>query len=91
MPIAAARERVMEQLDSQDWTVCRQVLQTRVIVAINSPNALDPALLRCGRLDLQLLVDLPNLESRLAILLLHNLECPLQNVNLAYWAAVTEG
>ena len=62
-----------------------------VIAATNRPNTLDPAILRAGRLDLQLLVDLPNLESRLAILQVHNQDRPLQDVNLAYWAAVTEG
>ena len=36
-------------------------------------------------------MDLPNLESRLAILQVHNLERPLQDVNLVYWAEVTEG
>ncbi len=62
-----------------------------VIAATNRPDAIDPALLRAGRLDLQLVVDLPDLESRLAILQVHNQERPLQNVNLADWAAVTEG
>ena len=62
-----------------------------VIGATNRPDALDPALLRAGRLDLQLLVDLPNLESRLAILKVHNQDRPLQDMDLAYWAAVTEG
>ncbi|GAX41479.1 cell division protein FtsH [Tolypothrix sp. NIES-4075] len=62
-----------------------------VIAATNRPDALDSAILRAGRLDLQLLVDLPNLESRLAILQVHNQDRPLQDVNLAYWAEVTEG
>lgn len=62
-----------------------------VIAATNRPDALDPAMLRAGRLDLQIKVDLPNLESRLGILQVHNLERPLQDVSLAYWAAVTEG
>ncbi|MDF5720746.1 MAG: AAA family ATPase [Rhizonema sp. PD37] len=62
-----------------------------LIAATNRLDAIDPAILRAGRLDLQLLVDLPNLESRLSILEVHNLERPLQDVNLAYWAEVTEG
>ncbi len=62
-----------------------------VIAATNRPDALDSAILRAGRLDLQLLVDLPNLESRLAILQVHNQDRPLQDVDLAYWAALTEG
>ncbi len=62
-----------------------------VIAATNRPDAIDPALLRAGRLDLQLVVDLPDLESRLAILQLQNQDRPLQDVNLADWAAMTEG
>jgi transitional endoplasmic reticulum ATPase len=62
-----------------------------VIAATNRPEVLDPAILRAGRLDLQLLVSLPNLESRLAILLIHNQDRPLQDVSLAHWATVTEG
>ncbi|MBD2773079.1 hypothetical protein [Iningainema tapete] len=34
---------------------------------------------------------MPNLESRLSIVQVHNLERPLEDVNLAHWAAVTEG
>jgi len=62
-----------------------------VIGATNRPDALDPALLRAGRLDLQLKVDLPNASSRLAILQVHNDERPLQDVDLGYWAEATEG
>ncbi|MDZ8189241.1 MAG: AAA family ATPase [Nostoc sp. ChiSLP02] len=62
-----------------------------VIAATNRPDALDPALLRAGRLDLQILVDLPNLESRWAILQVYNQDRPLEDVNLAYWATLTEG
>jgi transitional endoplasmic reticulum ATPase len=62
-----------------------------VIGATNRPDALDPALLRAGRLDLQLKVDLPNASSRLAILGVHNDERPLQDVDLGYWAEATEG
>ncbi|GAL94807.1 MAG: AAA family ATPase [Microcystis wesenbergii TW10] len=62
-----------------------------VIGATNRPDALDPALLRAGRLDLQLKVDLPNASSRLAILGVHNEERPLEDVDLGYWAEATEG
>jgi transitional endoplasmic reticulum ATPase len=62
-----------------------------VIGATNRPDALDPALLRAGRLDLQLKVDLPNSSSRLAILQVHNQERPLQDVDLGSWAEATEG
>ncbi len=61
------------------------------IAATNRRDALDPALLRAGRLDLQLLIDLPDAASRLAILGVHNQGRPLENVDLGYWAGVTEG
>ena len=67
---------------------CPNVL---LIGATNRPEALDPALLRSGRLDLQLKVDLPNQASRLAILEVHNSDRPLAGVDLAHWAAQTEG
>jgi transitional endoplasmic reticulum ATPase len=68
---------------------CPNVL---LIGATNRPEALDPALLRAGRLDLQLKVDLPDLPSRLAILQVHNHDRPLADtVYLAEWAAQTDG
>ncbi len=62
-----------------------------VIGATNRPDALDPALLRAGRLDLQMKVDLPDLASRLAILQVHSQGRPLQDVDLEYWAEMTKG
>lgn len=67
---------------------CSNVL---LIGATNRPEVLDPALLRAGRLDLQLKVDLPDQAGRLAILQVHNHNRPLSNVDLASWAAQTEG
>lgn len=61
-----------------------------VIGATNRPDALDPALLRAGRLDLQMKVDLPDLASRLAILQVHNQGRPLEDVDLNYWAEMTQ-
>ena len=42
-----------------------------VIAATNRPDVLDPALLRPGRFDRQVVVDLPTMEGRLAILQVH--------------------
>lgn len=42
-----------------------------VIAATNRPDVLDPALLRPGRFDRQITVDLPDLRGRLAILKIH--------------------
>jgi transitional endoplasmic reticulum ATPase len=68
---------------------CSNVL---LIGATNRPEALDPALLRAGRLDLRLKVDLPDLPSRLSILQVQNSDRPLaSDVYLAEWATQTEG
>lgn len=67
---------------------CPNVL---LIGATNRPEVLDPALLRSGRLDLQLKVDLPDQASRLAILQVHNSERPLLDVDLNHWATQTDG
>jgi transitional endoplasmic reticulum ATPase len=67
---------------------CPNVL---MIGATNRPSALDPAMLRAGRIDLQLEVGLPDAAGRLAILHVHNQARPLENINLEHWAALTEG
>jgi transitional endoplasmic reticulum ATPase len=66
---------------------CPNVL---LIGATNRPEVLDPALLRAGRLDLQIKVDLPDQASRLAILQVHNHDRPLLEVDLEAWASQTE-
>lgn len=67
---------------------CPNVL---LIGATNRPETLDPALLRSGRLDLQIKVDLPDRASRLSILQVHNHDRPLAGVDLENWANQTEG
>lgn len=67
---------------------CTQVL---LVGATNRPDALDSALLRAGRFDLQIKIDLPDGAGRLAILKVHNQDRPLQGVNLNDWASCTEG
>ncbi len=63
-----------------------------LVGATNRPDALDPALLRAGRLDLQIKIDLPNLESRLAVLQVHNQDRPLaDDVDLSAWATQSDG
>jgi transitional endoplasmic reticulum ATPase len=66
-------------------------LNVLLIGATNRPDAIDPALLRAGRLDLQLKVDLPDLPTRLAILQVHNSDRPLASVDLTHWATQTDG
>ena len=54
-----------------------------MIAATNRPDILDPALLRPGRFDRQIMVDLPDLEGRKAILKVHAKGKPLApDVNL---------
>ncbi|MBD1912905.1 MULTISPECIES: AAA family ATPase [unclassified Leptolyngbya] len=62
-----------------------------LVGATNRPDALDAALLRAGRLDLQIKIDLPDEPSRLAILQVHNEDRPLSEVDLAALAAQTDG
>lgn len=83
-------DRVVGQLltELDGLQACPGVL---LIGATNRPDALDAALLRAGRLDLQLKVDLPDADSRLAILQVHNAERPLVNIDLAVWASQTDG
>jgi len=53
----------MDGFDTQEGVI--------IIAATNRPDVLDPALLRPGRFDRQIMVDLPNLEGREAILKIH--------------------
>ncbi|WP_225882651.1 AAA family ATPase [Thalassoporum mexicanum] len=63
-----------------------------LIAATNRKSSLDPALLRSGRIELHLTVDLPAESDRLAILAVHNRDRPLaEDVNLDQWAGRTDG
>jgi cell division protease FtsH len=62
------------------------------VAATNRPEILDPALLRAGRFDRQVLVDRPDKAGRLAILRLHAREVPLAaDADLEVIAAMTVG
>jgi len=63
-----------------------------VIAATNRPDVLDPALLRPGRFDRRVMIDLPDLKDREEILLVHARQKPLaKNVDLKKIAARTAG
>ncbi|MFN6561380.1 MAG: ATP-dependent zinc metalloprotease FtsH [Nostoc sp. ChiSLP01] len=65
---------------------------TIVIAATNRPEILDPALIRPGRFDRQVLVDRPDKSGRLEILLVHTRSVILsEDVNLEVIAAQTSG
>jgi cell division protease FtsH len=63
-----------------------------VIAATNRPDVLDPALMRPGRFDRRVTIDLPDLKDREAILLVHARKKPLgANVELKKIAERTAG
>lgn len=63
-----------------------------VMAATNRPDVLDPALLRPGRFDRRVVIDLPDRNDREAILFVHAKEKPLaEDVNLRTIAERTPG
>jgi cell division protease FtsH len=63
-----------------------------VLAATNQPDVLDKALLRPGRFDRRVVVNLPDRNGRVAILKVHTRKVPLsEDVNLEKIAAATPG
>lgn len=63
-----------------------------VVAATNRPDVLDPALLRPGRFDRRVTMDLPDIEERMEILKIHAKNKPLDNnTNLRTIAERTSG
>ncbi len=63
-----------------------------IMGATNRPEVLDPALLRPGRFDRQILVDRPDLTGRIAIFKVHTRQLTLRSdVDLKLLAAATPG
>ncbi len=63
-----------------------------IIAATNRPDVLDPALLRPGRFDRQVVVDIPDIKGREKILAVHSKKIPLsREVNLKIIARATPG
>ena len=63
-----------------------------ILAATNRPDVLDPALLRPGRFDRQVVIDAPDLKGREAILDVHAKEKPFANdINLEKIAVATPG
>jgi cell division protease FtsH len=63
-----------------------------LLAATNRPDILDPALLRPGRFDRQIVVDMPDVKGREQILRVHTRKIPLGgNVNLERIARGTPG
>src|SRR5437016_3823864 len=85
------REQTLEQLLVElDGFETRDAVV--VLAATNRPDLLDPALLRPGRFDRQVTVDLPERRGREAILRIHTRKVPLApDVNLEDLARATPG
>ncbi|MBE9506299.1 MAG: ATP-dependent zinc metalloprotease FtsH [Chloroflexi bacterium] len=63
-----------------------------VVAATNRPDILDPALLRPGRFDRHIVIDLPDVKERLAILKVHTKDKPLAGeIDLEVIAKQTPG
>jgi cell division protease FtsH len=63
-----------------------------LLAATNRPDVLDPALLRPGRFDRQIVVDIPDVRGREGILKVHTRKIPVaQDVNLSVLARGTPG
>jgi cell division protease FtsH len=63
-----------------------------LLAATNRPDILDPALLRPGRFDRQIVVDMPDVKGREQILRVHSRRIPLApNADLARIARATPG
>lgn len=60
-----------------------------VMAATNRLDMLDPALLRPGRFDRHIEINLPDVSAREKILSLHLKNKPAQNINVAEWAQKT--
>ncbi len=74
----------MDGFDTKDGVI--------ILAATNRPDVLDPALLRPGRFDRQVVVDMPDIKERELILRLHARKLPLaENVDLGRLARATPG
>jgi len=84
-------ERVLNQLLAEMDGI-EDLTNVIVIAATNRPDMLDPALLRPGRFDRILLVNVPEKKGRLEILKIHTKNMPLaKDVKLDYLAEKTDG
>ncbi|MBD3887115.1 ATP-dependent zinc metalloprotease FtsH4 [Phormidium tenue FACHB-886] len=86
------REQTLNQLLSEMDGFAAGEATVIVLAATNRPEILDPALLRPGRFDRQVLVDRPDLSDREAILNIHAQKVKLdKDVNLRAIATRTPG
>ena len=85
------REQTLNQL-LVEMDGFKSTIGVILIAATNRPDVLDPALLRPGRFDRQIIVDIPDINGREAILKVHARNKPLAaNVDLRKIARGTPG
>lgn len=85
------REQTLNQIlvEMDGFDTSDQVI---VMAATNRPDILDPALLRPGRFDRRVVIDLPDIKQREAILMIHSKSKPLaKDVRLKQIAERTPG
>ena len=86
------REQTLNQLLAEMDGFSTEHAPVIVLAATNRPEVLDPALLRPGRFDRQVLVDKPDYEGRVEILNVHIKDVKLgKNVDLKEIAKMTAG
>ena len=74
----------MDGFDTKDGVI--------ILAATNRPDVLDPALLRPGRFDRQVVVDMPDVKEREAIIRIHAAKIPLaSDVDMERIARATPG
>jgi cell division protease FtsH len=74
----------MDGFDTKDGVI--------ILAATNRPDVLDPALLRPGRFDRQVVVDMPDVQERESILKIHSRKIPLAaDVDINRIARATPG
>ena len=84
-------ERVVSQLLAE-ISGLEELTDVVVIAATNRPDIVDPALLRPGRFDRQILVPTQDEEARLAVLKVHTKDMPLEgDIDLRKLARETQG
>jgi transitional endoplasmic reticulum ATPase len=90
-PDSHVTERVVSQLLAE-ISGLEELHDVVVIAATNRPDIIDPALLRPGRLDRQILVPTPEEKSRLEIFKVHTAGMPLaKDVDVKQLAAQADG
>ena len=84
-------KRVVNQLLTE-MDGLEELEDVAIIAATNRPDIIDPGLMRPGRFDRHIKVDVPSEEARLAIFEVHTKNMPLaKDVNLKKLAKNTEG